>query len=349
MSKSSLSAVSVVALITLTLVQSFGLSAHISHLSFVPVWLLFMLIANLPLVFVDAVIVRRSKQLPLEGIAPITREADIATIWRVLVPLAMLGLTLIMGQASYHVSHNVSWTEASPLLKEALPYLVMFFSVGFAWVGTRRLLPYIGILVPVALVVNAIGTPFNLQFNLLTPEEWRLGAGVALLSACSASGVYAWLLMQQAPQTSASTQVLPLWLTQTVVGVLALVIGQTQGQTYLVMYLLCAIFALSACAESLGAQLQAKGWKKPIALGGVLLASAITVSAAPYVVFDVVLKAVVWLSLLGFAVLTGWMLKISHVRKALNFSSEASYNLWRVSIRIVVPITIVWLMVGMFL
>ena len=37
------------------------------------VWLLFMLIANLPLVFVDAVIVRRSKQLPLEGIA-LTRE-----------------------------------------------------------------------------------------------------------------------------------------------------------------------------------------------------------------------------------------------------------------------------------
>ena len=69
------------------------------------------------------------------------------------------------------------------MLKRSIALFSDVFSVGFAWVGTRRLLPYVGILVPVALVVNAIGTPFSLQFNLLTPEEWRLGAGVALLSA----------------------------------------------------------------------------------------------------------------------------------------------------------------------
>jgi hypothetical protein len=42
-------------------------------------------------------------------------------------------------------------------------------------------------------------------------------------------------------------------------------------------------------------------------------------------------------------------MKISHARKSLNFSSEGIYNLWRVGVRIVVPIVIIWLLVGMFL
>lgn len=349
MTKSLLSAVSASALITLTFVHSLGLSANTLHMSFMPVWLLFMVIAGLPLAFVEAAIVRRTKQLPLEALAPITRDSDISPIWRVIVPLAMLGLTLMMGQASHYATHNVAWTEPNVMLKEALPYLVMFFTVGFAWVGMRRLLPYVGVLVPVALIVNAMSTPLLIQFSLLTPEQWQLVASAALLSGLSTSGIYAWLLIYQAPQLRASSQVLPLWLTQTVVGLLALAIGQTTGSIYLVMYMLCAIFALAVCVEALGAQLQAKGWAKPIALGSVLLGAALTTSAAEYVAFDTVLKVVVLLALLGFAILAGWMMKTSHVRKALNFANEGIYNVWRVAIRLVVPITVLWLLVGMVL
>jgi hypothetical protein len=43
------------------------------------------------------------------------------------------------------------------------------------------------------------------------------------------------------------------------------------------------------------------------------------------------------------------MIKISHARKALNFSHEAVYNLWRVFIRLAVPVTILWLLVSMVL
>jgi hypothetical protein len=235
------------------------------------------------------------------------------------------------------------------MLKEVLPYLVIFFTVGFAWVGMRRLLSFVGILVPVALVVNAMSSSLKFEFFLLTPQQWQLVASGALLSSLSASGVYAWLLMQQTPQQHASSQILPLWLTQTVVGLLALVVGQATDAIYLVMYMLCAIFALAVCAETIGAQLQAKGWAKPIALGSVLLAGVLTASAAEYVAFDYVLKAIMLLSLLGFAVLAGWKIKISHARKALNFSHEGIYNLWRVFIRLVVPVTTVWLLVSMVL
>ena len=348
--KSSLTAVSAVALITLTLTHSLGLTPQPVALSMMPVWLLFMLIAALPLAFVDAVIVRRSQQLPLEGLVPITREADAAIFWRLLAPLSILALLLLMGQASHHATHNAAWTQPSLMLKEALPYLVMFFAVGFAWVGTKRLLPFVGVLVPVALVVNASTATHIWQLTLLTPEQWQLVASTALMSTVSTTGVYAWLLMQQVPvPVKASTRVVPLWLTQTLVGLAALAVGQTTGNIYLVMYMLCAIFALAVCAEAIGTQLQAKGWAKPIALGSVLLACAVTTTAAEYVGFDEAVKVVALLTILGFALLTGWIMKISHVRKALNFSSEAVYNVWRVAIRLLVPITVLWLLVGMVL
>ena len=80
-----------------------------------------------------------------------------------------------------------------------------------------------------------------------------------------------------------------------------------------------------------------------------LLACAVTTTAAEYVGFDEAVKVVALLTILGFALLTGWIMKISHVRKALNFSSEAVYNVWRVAIRLLVPITVLWLLVGMVL
>ena len=42
-----------------------------------------------------------------------------------------------------------------------------------------------------------------------------------------------------------------------------------------------------------------------------------------------------------YAVFVGWVMKISHLRKALNFSNEAIYNLWRIAVRIVLPLSIV--------
>ena len=42
-----------------------------------------------------------------------------------------------------------------------------------------------------------------------------------------------------------------------------------------------------------------------------------------------------------YAIFAGWIMKISHLRKAMNFSSEAIYNLWRIAVRIVLPLAII--------
>jgi SNF family Na+-dependent transporter len=42
-----------------------------------------------------------------------------------------------------------------------------------------------------------------------------------------------------------------------------------------------------------------------------------------------------------YALFAGWIMKISHLRKSMNFSSEAFYNLWRIAVRVVLPVGII--------
>ncbi|HNI62820.1 MAG TPA: hypothetical protein PLF28_05085, partial [Agitococcus sp.] len=64
---------------------------------------------------------------------------------------------------------------------------------------------------------------------------------------------------------------------------------------------------------------------------------------------DTVLQSLSLLTMILYCVFVGWVMKISHVRKALNFSHEGIYNLWRVAIRLVVPLTSLWLLLSLFI
>ena len=87
-----LSAISAVALTTLTFTTAWGLPSQSNSLTVALVWLLFMVLAALPLAFVEAAMVRRTLSLPLQGLAVMTRDADAPTFWRILAPLSLLVL-----------------------------------------------------------------------------------------------------------------------------------------------------------------------------------------------------------------------------------------------------------------
>jgi len=42
-----------------------------------------------------------------------------------------------------------------------------------------------------------------------------------------------------------------------------------------------------------------------------------------------------------YALFAGWIMKISHLRKSMNFSSETFYNIWRIAVRVVLPVSII--------
>ena len=42
-----------------------------------------------------------------------------------------------------------------------------------------------------------------------------------------------------------------------------------------------------------------------------------------------------------YAIFAGWIMKISHLRKSMNFSNELFYNLWRIAVRVILPLSII--------
>jgi SNF family Na+-dependent transporter len=45
-------------------------------------------------------------------------------------------------------------------------------------------------------------------------------------------------------------------------------------------------------------------------------------------------------------IFAGWAMKVSHARKELNLPSEAIYNVWRVAVRLVVPLAVLFVFSG---
>lgn len=340
-----ISAISAVALTTLTFSTAWGLPSHVNSLSFALVWLLFMVIVALPLAFVEAAMTRKTLMLPLQGLAIITRDADARTFWRVLAPLSLVVLTAMIAFAVNYSTHGLTMDDNNTISTKAFPYLLLFLAMGFAWVGMRRLLPFLLVLIPAVLVLNALSAGQIGTLALLTPEQWQQVATAAILANLSTLGIYGWLVMQRLPDARASSVVLPLWLTQTVVGVACILAGIGKGNITVVAYMLSTVFACAILAEIVAKQLQDRQLAKPIAIGVVMVSAVAMTTAAEYVVFDTVLTIVSLLTVLGLSVLVGWVMKISHARKALNFSSEGIYNLWRVGVRIVAPVVIIWLLV----
>ena len=147
-----LSAISAVALTTLTFTTAWGLPSQSNSLTVALVWLLFMALAALPLAFVEAAIVRRTLSLPLQGLAVITRDADAPPFWRILAPLSMLVMMAMIAFAANYSTHGLTLEGQNAINAQAFPYLLVFLAIGFAWVGMKRLLPFLVVLIPAVLV-----------------------------------------------------------------------------------------------------------------------------------------------------------------------------------------------------
>ena len=76
--------------------------------------------------------------------------------------------------------------------------------------------------------------------------------------------------------------------------------------------------------------------------------AAVAVWAIPEIsgVFNILLMLWGLAVCLIYALFAGWIMKISHLRKAMNFSNEALYNIWRIAVRIVLPVAIIAAMIA---
>ena len=78
----------------------------------------------------------------------------------------------------------------------------------------------------------------------------------------------------------------------------------------------------------------------------ILLALLLWLIPAVSTLFNAVLMVWGLIICLIYAIFAGWIMKISHLRKAMNFSNELFYNLWRIAVRVVLPLSIVMAIVA---
>lgn len=211
--------------------------------------------------------------------------------------------------------------------------------------------------------------------HALSAADWREALRLSLLGGGGGLGVL-WLagmrLEKDAPLGRLALGMLAL---QAVLGVLLLLalapfvaalLANTAGGPDIVptgpavwvvlgALLLVALTVLPLIAEPLLLRLGERGMARLPAVVGVFMVAALLAEGVWLFGETAGLARLLQLlSLLLLAVLaclsvfTGWGMKISHARKELALSAEAIYNVWRVAVRLVVPLAILWIVVRSF-
>ena len=220
----------------------------------------------------------------------------------------------------------------------------------------------IGLLLGIANGIPHIG--FAMTGISLT--EWAHAVALALVSVGAGTGLY-WFGQnvvskqtvtavaddsQQARSRAAAREyratklVLPIWILQLLIGVVALFLsGMVLPPIGQLLYWVGVLFVASYLLHYSTQQLTHKF--------GLLVSLIITFALALLLVMAIpttwlvsLLVIISSIAVLLLSVFAGWQMKISHLRKSLNFGSEAFYNLWRIAIRLIVPLALILALIG---
>ena len=363
----------IAALLPLLLFRWFA-PASIGEIDFWLLWLLAMLLVSLPVVYAEIALAYRSAEAPLAGMQKLTREADASTFWRSFGWLAALVSILIAALVISGASQGIlaAFTELNSVPNVpsfAIAAGLMVIAVLLSLLGVAPLPIGLGLMLIGLLLGVANGLP-NIAFAMtdVSLSEWARAVALALVSVGAGTGLY-WfgqnLIRKQtvtavgtdnhnaqttrnsaAPAYRATKLVLPIWVLQLVVGVVALFIsGMALPPIGQLLYWVGVLFVVSSLLHYSTQQLAHKfGLLVSVVLTFVL--ALLLVVAIPTNWLVGILVIISSIAVLLLSVFAGWQMKISHLRKSLNFGNEAFYNLWRVAIRLIVPLALLLALIG---
>ena len=330
---------------------------YIGQIDFWLLWLVAMTLVGLPLVFAEIGLAHRSGTSPLVGLPKLTREADVSTVWRGFGWLTIVLLMAVVGHllaSSGEVVQPLVNGMAMPALLAILALLVIGLSFAKHLAGWLAF----GFAVA-ALLVNVIHAGIvSWQVTNTSLTEWAAAVVLALVCVGAGTGLFwharthqmltADTTTEADERLSASRYVLPVWSCQLVGGAL---IAMTLSPNSSLAAMLNAVAMVAGAAYllhilthqvSLRWQQQSFNFLVLVILAVLCLALAMVPTGwLNQLIIVISLIAAVWL-----AVFAGWQMKISHLRKSLNFSSEGLYNLWRIAVRILVPLAVLLAIVG---
>lgn len=348
------------ALLPLLLFRFFA-APSIGEIDFWLLWLLAMLLVSLPVIYAELALAYRSVDAPLAGMQKLTREADASPLWRSFGWLAALVsiiiAALVISEASSGILTALTELNSVPAVPSfAIAAGLMVIAVLLSLLGAAPLPIGLGLMV-IGLVMGVLnGLPqINFAMTGISLSEWARAVALALVSVGAGTGLY-WFGQhltnssghQQATDGSyrATKLVLPIWLLQLAVGVVALFIsGLSLPAIGQLLYWAGVLFVASYLLHYSAQQLAHK-FGLLISLVLTLVLGLILVIAIPTNWLVGLLVVVSSIAVLLLSVFAGWRMKISHLRKSLNFANEGFYNLWRIAIRIIVPLALVLALIG---
>ncbi|OLF34543.1 hypothetical protein BTW00_13090 [Psychrobacter sp. C 20.9] len=345
--------------------------ASIGEIDFWLLWLLAMVLVALPVIYAEIALAYRSVEGPLAGMQKLTRESDASPIWRSFGWLAALVsiviAALIISSASTGILTALTELNSTPDVPSfAVAAGLMVITVLLSLLGTAPLPIGLGLMVVGLILSIANGVP-NISFAMtdISLVEWARAVALALVSVGAGTGLY-WfgqnlVSKQTVTAVEASSQqaqsraarddratklVLPIWILQLLVGVVALFIsGMSLPPIGQLLYWAGVLFVVSYLLHYSTQQLTHK-FGLLVSLIITFVLALLLVVAIPTTWLVGILVIVSSIAVLLLSVFAGWQMKISHLRKSLNFSSEAFYNLWRVAIRLVVPLALLLALIG---
>lgn len=333
-------------IIIATLAPILGIGAE-RQLDFWLLWLGTMLVLALPITYMEVALAKRSKTTALNALSGLTRDADASAQWRLVGWLAVVFMPFLAGGMLFNASNMLTqFNEIS--------HLAVFAGLAVAALALSLAPRQVIVILTLLGVVASLGLSIVLgeqlptwQFTALEFGEWGAATVLALVASGLGLGVYSQVSLSQVKQSdAATTTVLPIWIAQLLaVGAFGFFIANSQipALAFVVSVVTGSALLLSLARQ----QLAERQMVAPIQWA--VVAVALLIWAIPMLagVFNIALLVWGLIICLIYAIFAGWMMKISHLRKALNFSSEATYNLWRIAMRIVLPLSILVAMIAL--
>lgn len=363
----------IAALLPLLLFRWFA-PASIGEIDFWLLWLLAMVLVSLPVIYAEIALAYRSAEAPLAGMQKLTREADASSLWRSFGWLAALVsiiiAALVISGASTGILTALTELNSAPDVPTfAIAAGLMVIAILLSLLGVAPLPIGLGLMLVGLLLGVANGLP-NIAFAMtdVSLSEWARAVALALVSVGAGTGLY-WfgqnLVSKQAvtavgadnrnaqkishhdtQEYRATKLVLPIWLLQLVVGVVALFMsGMALPPIGQLLYWAGVLFVVSYLLHYSTQQLAHK-FGLLISVVLMFVVALLLVVAIPTNWLVGILVIISSIAVLLLSVFAGWQMKISHLRKSLNFGNEAFYNLWRVAIRLIVPLALLLALIG---
>lgn len=334
-------------IIMATLAPAMGIQID-RQIDFWLLWLGTMLLLALPVCYLEIALAKRSKTTALNALSSLTREADSSPKWRLAGWLAVIFIPFLAGNilstAGNLLTAQLNNSVSGQIVFAGLAVVALILS--FVPRQILIVLMTVGVIASLVLA-NTMGTTLqpwhwtNVEF-----KEWGNATVLALVASGLGLGLY-WQnsLSVIHSQEGATKTALPIWLAQ-LIAVVAFGFFSLQAQLPVFTWIFTAVMTTALFIQLAKEQLAQR--QLMYVLQWVVIILAVAVWAVPELhgIFTLILMLWGLLICLIYAIFAGWIMKISHLRKSMNFSNELFYNLWRIAVRIVLPLSIVIAMIA---